>query len=265
MKAKRATWGSEQLPAEASIPSRVLTDSVTKLAPRHPALVRVTHWITTLCFFALLVTGIEIVISHPRFYWGETGTVLTTPLFQLPIPSSRRLVPTGYGYVLPDQNGWSRALHFEAAWIAVLTGLLYVISGLLTKHFRKDLVPGKADLSWRVLWISFAKPLRFERPSAAEASSYNGLQRLTYLFVIFVLFPLVIWSGLAMSLGFASAFPWSVTLLGGRQSARTIHFFVSLALVLFLFVHVLMVSLAGFRGRIGAMITGRTGTRKEHT
>jgi thiosulfate reductase cytochrome b subunit len=112
---------------------------------------------------------------------------------------------------------------------------------------------------------SFAKPLRFERPSAAEASSYNGLQRLTYLFVIFVLFPLVIWSGLAMSLGFASAFPWSVTLLGGRQSARTIHFFVSLALVLFLFVHVAMVCLAGFWSRTGAMITGHIGTPKEHS
>ena len=257
-----ATLDPAQLPAEASAPSRA---SVTKLAPRHSALVRVTHWITALCFFALLVTGMEIVISHPRFYWGETGTVLTTPLFQLPIPSSRKLVPTGYGYVLPDQNGWSRALHFQAAWVGVLTGLLYVISSLLTQHFRKDMAPKRADLSWRALLTSFAKPLRFERPSAAEAYSYNGLQRLTYLFVIFVLFPLAVWSGLAMSLGFASAFPWSVTLLGGRQSARTIHFFVSLALVLFLFVHVAMVCLAGFWSRTRAMITGRTGTRKEHT
>src|SRR5580658_8520211 len=131
------------------------SDVVSPKAPaRHSALVRVTHWITTLCFFALLVTGIEIVISHPRFYWGETGTVLTTPLFQLPIPSSSGLVPTGYGYVLPDQNGWSRALHFEAAWIAVLTGLLYLISGMLTGHFRKDLVPSRADLSWRALSTS---------------------------------------------------------------------------------------------------------------
>src|SRR5256714_15412075 len=256
-----ATLGAAQRGAEFSFPSRTTTAPVTKPAPRHTSFVRVTHWITALCFFALLLTGIEIVISHPRFYWGETGTVLTAPLFQLPIPSSRRLVPTGYGYVLPDQNGWSRALHFEAAWIAVLTGLLYVISGLLTRHFRKDLVPSKADLSWRVLLTSFAKPLRFQRPSAAEAYSYNGLQRITYLFVIFVLFPLVIWSGLAMSLGFVSAFPWSVTLLGGRQSARTIHFFVSLALVLFLFVHVAMGFLAGFWSRTAAMITGRVGTR----
>src|SRR6202047_1161322 len=143
-----AIVGSAQLSAETCIPGAVSTAPVTKLAPRHSGLVRVTHWITTICFFALLLTGIEIVISHPRFYWGETGTVLTTPLFQLPIPSSRRSVPTGYGYVLPDQNGWSRALHFEAAWIAVLTGLLYVIFGLVTRHFRKGLVPSKADLSW---------------------------------------------------------------------------------------------------------------------
>ena len=259
-----ATLGSARLPGEAGLPSSVSTVSVTTLPPRHSAVVRVTHWIFTLSFFALLLSGIEIVISHPRFYWGETGTVLTKPLFQLPIPSSRRLVPTGYTYVLPDQNGWSRALHFEAAWIAVLTGLWYVLFGLFTRHFQKDLLPHKAEFSWRTFWTFFTRPLRFERPSAAEAFSYNVLQRLTYVLVIFVLFPLVVWSGLAMSLGFASAFPWSVTLLGGRQSARTIHFFVSLALVLFLFVHIAMICLAGFWGRTGAMITGRIGTRKEH-
>jgi thiosulfate reductase cytochrome b subunit len=258
-----ATSGSAPIPAEVSAASRVSTVPVTKVERRHSALVRVTHWITAVCFFALLLSGSEIVISHPRFYWGETGNVLTKPLFQLPIPSSRKLVPTGYSYVLPDQNGWSRALHFEAAWLAVLTGLLYVIAGLVTRHFRNNLVPTRADLSWRSLLASFAKPLRWQRPSAAEAFSYNGLQRLTYLFVIFVLFPLVIWSGLAMSLGFISAFPWAVTMLGGRQSARTIHFFVSLALVLFLFVHLLMVFLAGFWSRTGTMITGRTPTPKE--
>jgi thiosulfate reductase cytochrome b subunit len=261
-----ATSGSAQLAAGNSVPSRVSTVPVAERpASRHSAFVRATHWITALCFFALLISGINILISHPRFYWGETGTDLTTPLFQLPIPASRKLVPTGYNYVLPDQNGWSRALHFEAAWIGVLTGLLYVIFGLLTRHFRKNLIPSRADLSWRTLLASLTKPLRLQRPSAAEASSYNGLQRLTYLFVIFVLFPLVIWSGLAMSLGFASAFPWSVTLLGGRQSARTIHFFVTLALVLFLLIHVAMVCLAGFWSRTGAMITGRLRASKEHT
>ena len=249
----------------AYIPNAASAVPVTtvKVNPRHSALVRVTHWATTLCFIALLVSGIEILISHPRFYWGETGNVLTAPLFKIPIPSSRALVPTGYGYVLPDQNGWSRYLHFQAAWALVLTGLLYAIFSLVSGHLRRNLLPGKAELSWRVLATEIANHLRFKRPSKSEAWSYNVLQRLTYLFVILILFPLVIWTGLAMSLGFVSAFPASVTLLGGQQSARTIHFLVSLALVLFLLVHVVMVCLAGFRSRTRAMITGKAGTDKE--
>jgi thiosulfate reductase cytochrome b subunit len=247
------------------IASAAAATPATKVASRHSALVRVTHWIVTLCFIALLVSGIEVVISHPRFYWGETGSVLTQPLFKLPIPSSRALVPTGYGYVLPDQNGWSRALHFQAAWVLVLTGLLYLISGFFTGHLRENLLPGKADLSWQVLSTSIADHLRFKRPSEAEDWSYNVLQRLAYLFVIFVLFPLVIWTGLAMSLAFVSAFPATVTLLGGQQSARTIHFFVSLSLVFFLLVHIVMVWFAGFRSRMRAMITGRAGTDEEPT
>jgi len=255
---------SVRVPMGTCVPSSASAVPVTKVTSRHSALIRVTHWITTLCFLALLVSGAEIVISHPRFYWGETGNVLTTPLFKLPIPSSRALVPTGYGYVLPDQNGWSRYLHFQAAWIAVLTGLLYAISGLFSGHFRKNLLPGAADLSWRALSTSIGSHLRFAPPSEAEAWSYNVLQRLTYLFVIFVLFPLVIWTGLAMSPAFVSAVPVSVTLLGGQQSARTIHFFVSLALLLFLLVHVVMVCLAGFRSRMRAMISGRTGIWSAH-
>ena len=227
---------------------------------RHSAVVRVTHWITTLCFLALLVSGVEILISHPRFYWGETGNVLTPPLFKLPIPASRATVPTGYGYVLPDQNGWSRYLHFQAAWLAVLTGLLYVVFGLLKGHFRQNLFPARADLSWRALSTVIARHLSFRPASEAEAWSYNVLQRLTYLFVIFVLFPLVIWTGLAMSPAIASAFPAAVTVLGGQQSARTIHFFVSVFLLLFLLAHVVMVCLAGFRNRMRAMITGRPAT-----
>jgi thiosulfate reductase cytochrome b subunit len=244
-------------------------DTISPMAevflPRHSALVRVTHWLTTLSFLALLVSGVEILISHPRFYWGETGNVRTPPLFTLPIPASRSMVPTGYGYVLPDQNGWSRYLHFQSAWVAVCTGLLYVGFGFFKGHFRRNLLPAPSDLSPRGLATGIALPLRFRRPGEEEAWSYNMLQRLTYLLVIFVLFPLVIWTGLAMSPAVASAVPTAVTVLGGQQSARTIHFFVSGFLVLFLLVHVLMVCLAGFRNRVGAMITGRLTKSMERT
>jgi thiosulfate reductase cytochrome b subunit len=225
-------------------------------APRHAALVRVTHWLTTGCFFALLVSGLEIVVSHPRFYWGETGNVLTPVLFSLPIPSSRATVPTGYGYVLPDQNGWSRYLHFEAAWVLVLTGGLYVTWGAASGHFRRNLLPAASDRSMRAFSRAVVRHLRFARPVAADAWSYNLVQRLTYILVIFVLFPLVIWTGLAMSPAFVSAVPSTVTLLGGRQSARTLHFLVSVSLVAFLLVHVAMVWFAGFGTRVRAMIAG---------
>jgi len=232
-------------------------------APRHSVVVRVTHWITVAAFFALLITGGEIVISHPRFYWGEVGNVNTAPLFALPIPSSRDTVPTGYGYVMPDQNGWSRYLHFEAAWVAVLTGLVYGIAGVWSGHFRKDLIPEPRDRTWRAYWRRIGKYLRRAPADEAEERSYNVLQRTAYLGVIFVLFPLVIWTGLAMSPSFTSAFPATVILLGGRQSARTIHFFVSWLLVIFLVVHVAMVALSGFRSRMRSMITGRSGISGE--
>ena len=255
----RGTWYHSGVGDSACIPSDLSAVPTTTVPSRHSALVRITHWITTLCFLALLVSGGEIVISHPRFYWGETGNDLTPTLFKLPIPASRALVPTGYAYALPDQNGWSRHLHFQAAWVVVLTGLLYIIFGLVTAHFRRNLFPGKSDLSWRSFSKEVVSHLRFQRPSEAEAWSYNALQRLSYLFVIFVLFPFVIWTGLAMSPAFVSAVPAAVNVLGGQQSARTLHFFVSLALVLFLLVHVGMVWLAGFRNRMRAMITGRAG------
>ena len=224
---------------------------------RHSGLVRITHWLITLAFLALLVSGLEIVVSHPRFYWGEVGNVNTPVLFKIPIPSSRNLVPTGYGYVLPDQNGWSRYLHFQSAWVLVLTGLLYAVAGFLNGHFRRNLLPALSDISPKRLAASLFEHLRFRRPSAEEAWSYNVLQRLAYLLVIFVLSPMIIWTGLAMSPSFVSAVPFAVNILGGQQSARTLHFFLTLALVLFLVVHVFMVFLAGFPSRMRAMITGR--------
>lgn len=219
-------------------------------------MVRATHWLTLVAFLALAVTGGLIVISHPRFYWGEVGNVNTKPLFVIPIPASRDTVPTGYKYEMPDENGWSRYLHFEAAWVAVLTGLVYGVYGLWSGHFKRDLFPEKRDRSGRAYWARIAKYLRRAPPDAAEERSYNVLQRTAYMVVIFVLFPAMIWTGLAMSPSFTAAFPATAALVGGRQSARTIHFFVTGLLVIFLLVHVTMVARSGFRKRMRAMITG---------
>ena len=227
-------------------------------------MVRVTHWLTFVAFTALLVTGLEIVVSHPRFYWGETGNVNMRPLFTIHIPSSRDTVPTGYGYVMPDQNGWSRYLHFQSAWLLVLTGAVYLIAGVWTGHFRKNLWPKAGERNWRAFAARIRREFRRSPPDPAEKRSYNVLQRTSYLAVIFVLFPLVIWTGLALSPGFNAAFPWGVDVLGGRQSARTLHFFVTIALVLFLLVHVVKVAISGFRDRMRGMITGKVSDGEEN-
>jgi len=225
-------------------------------APRHARFVRITHWLTTVAVLALLLSGIELILSHPRFYWGETGNVNTTALFSLHVPSSRSTVPTGYAFVLPDQNGWSRYLHFQAAWLVLFTGLFYVVYAVRSGHLRRNLVPTHADRTLRAMRTTMVDHLRFSPAALGDSRSYNALQRLSYLAVVFVFFPLVIWTGLAMAPAFTAVFPWTVDLLGGRQSARTLHFLVTIVLVIFTVIHVGMIVLAGFRARVGAMITG---------
>jgi len=212
----------------------------------HSAVVRITHWLTTLSFLALSVSGVAILMSHPRLYWGETGNVETPSLIDLPID-----------FVLANQNGWGRYLHFQSAWIVVFTGLAYAISGVRTQHFRKDLIPSRHDLSWRSVATAIADHLRLKFRRDDEEPAYNVLQRITYLGVVFVLFPLMIWTGFAMSPSLTSIFPPMVTVLGGQQSARTIHFVAANLLLLFAAGHVLMVVLAGFTKQVGAMIVGR--------
>lgn len=237
----------------AYLPAITIQDAIVLDSPRHSLLVRVTHWIHTLSFFALLLSGIAILLAHPRLYWGETGAREGPSLIDLPLP-----------FVLDVPiRGPGRYLHFLFSWVCVLTGLLYVLSGLLTRHFWKNLVPGKDDVGWKPILRVVWSHMRLKRPSEADSQSYNVVQRLTYLTVVFVLFPLIIWTGLAMSPAITSVFPAIVTAFGGQQSARTIHFFVSVALVLFLVVHIVMVWLAGFRNRMRAMITGHAAAGKD--
>jgi len=190
---------------------------------RHSALVRVTHWLTVASFVALLVSGIAILLAHPRLYWSETGALGTPSLVDLPLPM-----------ILTGQSGWGRYLHFLSAWICVIIGAVYLLGGIRASHFRNDLF------------------------RQTDAPKYGVGQRVTYALVVFVLFPLMIWTGFAMSPAITSVFPLLVTALGGQQSARTIHFIVANLLIVFLVGHVIMVSVAGFTRHVGAMILGGT-------
>jgi Ni,Fe-hydrogenase I cytochrome b subunit len=128
--------------ADTALASDVAVPRLARRAiPRHAAVVRFTHWVVAAAILALLVSGLEIVVSHPRFYWGDEGNVNTTALFQLPIPASRAAVKTGYDYVLPDQNGWSRSLHFQAAWALVLPACSTAFTASCPGTFRETCCP----------------------------------------------------------------------------------------------------------------------------
>jgi thiosulfate reductase cytochrome b subunit len=227
----------------AYVPDLVIETTSRKAAPRHSFVVRLTHWVFTLSFFGLVVSGFAIILAHPHFYWGETGNLNTPALFSLPLPT-----------MLGGPSGWGRSLHFQSAWFAVLSGLLYVASGILSQHFRNQFVPARGELSWRRMRGSITDHLHLRRTSADEP--YNVLQRLSYLAVVFALFPLTILTGFAMSPSITSVFPSIVIIFGGHQSARTLHFFLSIVLCLFLIVHIVMLCISGFAGRMQAMITG---------
>jgi len=232
------------------IPEVAIEANQAQVAHRPPILVRLTHWTFTLSFFGLAVSGFAIILAHPHFYWGETGNLLMPPLFSLPLPT-----------MLGGPSGWGRSLHFQSAWLAVLSGLLYILAGAATRHFRDQLWPAKRELSFRALRNCMRDHLQIKGLATDEA--YNILQKLAYLSIVFAVFPITILSGFAMSPSITSVFPWMVEVFGGHQTARTIHFALANLLVLFLLVHVTMVVLGGFSTRVMAMIVGRPAARKE--
>jgi thiosulfate reductase cytochrome b subunit len=237
-------------PRTAAVPGRRGESGIEAAADqagrslRHIAVVRVTHWIMATGVLGLIVSGAGILISHPRLYWGETGAVGTPSLVDLPLP------------MIIGPSVWNRPIHFFFAWMLVLGALTYVAAGIATRHLRKDLLPAKADLNWKSIASVISAHLRWKRTSADEAWTYNVVQRLTYLTVIFVLFPGLLYTALAMSFGASSVFPVMATALGGFQSARTLHFVFATLLVMFFIVHMAMLFLVGFWTHVRAMITG---------
>jgi thiosulfate reductase cytochrome b subunit len=166
---------------------------------RHAAGVRITHWIHAAGFGALVVSGVAILLAHPRLYWGETGTLGMPALVELPLPFV-------FGH-----TGWGRSLHFLGAWVALFAGVSYLAIAVQGDHFRR----GFRD--------------------------YSAARRLAYFGIVFAAAPLMFWTGLAMSPAFTSVLPATVVLLGGQQSARTIHFIVASLVLVFSIGHVVMV------------------------
>ena len=244
-----------------------LADSI-----RHRWWVRTSHWIITFSFLALAYSGFVILMCHPRLYWGNVGNDLTPALIELPISRNHQHggwegnvqffkeagapVSASRTFDIFNENGWGRSLHFLAAWILVVAGVLYLITGVITGHFRRRLLPKGKEFSWRFLAADIARHLRMQF-NLSSGSEYNVVQKWSYVFVIFVLLPLIALTGLTMSPAVTAAYPFLLTIFFGAQSARTIHFFASIALELFLLVHIMMIIITGFKEQMRAMTIGR--------
>ena len=258
------------------------------LAPRriyrHRLPVRVMHWINVICLTILLMSGLQIFNAHPALYWGQgssfdkpwvsigaaqsaNGTVGVTRIagrsfdtdgvLGVSKVNGERAVrgfPSWATIPGPQWLSMGRHWHFFFAWLFVINGLCYVGYALLSGHLGRDLLPTRDEL--RRIGSSIKDHLLFRHPTGEAAKRYNVLQNLAYLVVIFGLLPLVIVAGLAMSPRLDAVWLGWVELLGGRQSARTLHFLSAFGLLLFVVVHVVEVLVSGVWNHLRSMITG---------
>src|SRR4029434_3714284 len=149
----------------------------------------------------------------------------------------------------------ARAWHFFFAWVLLINGLVYVAYSTASRHLARDLAPERHD--WRSRARSIRDHLRFRHPTGEAAKRYNVLQKLAYLVVIFFLLPLIVLIGFAVSPWLRAVFAGWVDIVGGRQSARSIHFIVAWLLLAFVFIHVFQVIITGLWNNLRSMITGR--------
>jgi thiosulfate reductase cytochrome b subunit len=237
---------------------------------RHTLLVRITHWINVVALIALLMSGLQIFNEHPALYWGKSSysgkpAILEVPKefpFDKPSytgkPATIELASKFPSWATIPSGQWlamGRRWHFFFAWAFVINGCVYLAHSIASRHVQRDLKPTRED--WRGSWRSVKDHLRLRRSHGEGARGYNVLQKVSYLILIFGLFPMILLTGCAMSPWLNSILPGWVDALGGRQSARTLHFIAAFALVLFVLIHVFEVAVTGFWNNLRSMVTGR--------
>ena len=214
---------------------------------RHPAWVRVAHWLTVIAVVVLIMSGLNILLAHPHLYWGVRST-FADPWISIPPLPNWLLIPQGRN--LAEARNW----HFLFAWIFVLNGLAYLFLGLITRRFGRRLWPTRTDL--KGFAASVVEHARFHFPTDDHARAYNVIQKLTYLVMILVVLPMMLVTGLSMSPGFNAVGGFLLEIMGGRQSARTLHFISVGLIVAFIIVHVGLVIWTGLFNNMRSMITG---------
>ena len=259
------------------------------MVKRHRLSTRLWHWTNVVAVFVMLMSGLMIFNAHPRLYWGQYGANATAgpdqPWLIISDEGARgyleiagvRVTTTGVLGIWKNQNGvdvrrafphyvtipssydleTARRWHFFFAWILALGLTAYMLRSLFNRHITHDLHIRKWEWSPGHIWQDIKDHARLRFPTGAAALNYNILQKLAYISVLFVLLPMMIFTGLTMSPAVGAAWPWLLDVFGGRQSARSLHFISAAGLVAFFFVHMAMVILAGPINEVRSMITGR--------
>lgn len=235
-------------PAEAEPPA----PPPRRVAYRHRLPTRLWHWVNALTVFVMLMSGMMIFNAHPHLYWGNFGANFDHPWLSFhgrPFPGWATIPST---YNLAAARRW----HLAFAWLLVVPLIAFVITSLANRHALRDLAPTGEEVKPRHIWQDVKDHARLQFPTGDAALRYNILQKLSYVGVIFVLLPLMILTGLAMSPSMDAAWPWLLDLFQGRQSARSIHFICATLIVAFIIVHLVMVVLAGPINEVRSMISG---------
>jgi thiosulfate reductase cytochrome b subunit len=255
-----------------------------ELVKRHRLATRIWHWINALAVFVMLMSGLMIFNAHPRLYWGQYGanadpawlSVGSTETSGFVEIAGVKIGTTGLiGHWRNSEGevkrrafpGWAtipsyyslsgaRRWHFAFAWLLVPSLILFALVSFANRHFRRDLAPNREELKPGHIWRDIVDHARLRHPTGEAALRYNILQKLAYVGVIFLLLPLLILTGLAMSPAMDAAWPWLIDLFGGRQSARSIHFIAAMLILLFILIHLVQVILAGPFNEIRSMVTG---------
>jgi len=221
------------------------------------------HWINVLAFFLMLMSGLMIFNAHPTLYWGKQSYADAPVVLHIEPPpgDSGHSIPSWMTIPSYYSLAQARRWHFFFMWVFVVNGLAFVLWSVASRHLNRDLWPSWNDLAG--IGRSTIDHLRFHYPAGETARHYNVLQKVAYLIVIFILLPMMVVTGFAMSPGLNAVWPGWVDWLGGRQSARAIHFITAAALVTFLLVHVLLVIATGPWNNVRSMITGRYRIRED--
>ncbi|GHH21804.1 MULTISPECIES: cytochrome b/b6 domain-containing protein [Sphingomonas] len=217
---------------------------------RHRLATRVWHWVNAVTIVIMIGSGLTILNAHPHLYWGEYGANSDHSWFNPPHMPSYLTIPAGYNLAI------ARRWHLLFALVFGFGLLAFMVASLLNRHFQKDLRIRLKELAPSHLWFDLKEHLAFRFHDPKHPAAFNIFQKLSYALTIFGLIPAMIVSGLALSPAMTAAWPWLLAVVGGRASARSVHFIAASGLVVFIIVHLVLVILAGAWPEVKSMLTG---------